>query len=214
MKASDQSLLKPHCCAAGHMAAGPGPSLRTAPASAIPKADDESAGGTPDVLILLLLEFAPFPACGSSEPDASWPWLGLRLPQASGLLCCFPKGLSHLPGKLSITASAPPASWVETDADQPKAHCYYSKKLGHTLLHREALATSPFKQIFTVRQMASHRIEDSQHQNRGPYRRLFLSQMYKIMNVKKLICIEHLLYARYCHMCTHILLYFILTTTL
>lgn len=94
LKASDQSLLRSHCCAAGHVAAGPGPSLRTAPAPAIPEADEESAGGTPgtpDVLILLLLAFAAFPACGSSEPDASWPWLGLRLPPASGFSAVFPR---------------------------------------------------------------------------------------------------------------------------
>lgn len=71
-----------------------------------------------------------------------------------------------------------------------KARCYYYKKLGHTLLHREALATSPFKQIFTVRQMASHRIEGSQHQDRGPSKRLFLSRMYKNVNVKKPVCTE------------------------
>lgn len=119
LRASDQSLLRSHCSAAGHVAAGPGPPLRTAPASAIPEADDESAGGMPEVLLLLLLAFAALPACGSSEPDASWLWLGLRLPPASGLLCCFPKSLSHLPGSrppgggtLSITASAPlRAAW-------------------------------------------------------------------------------------------------------
>lgn len=73
---------------------------------------------------------------------------------------------------------------------RPKARCYYYKELGHTLLHREALATSQFKQIFTVRQMASHRIEGSQHQDRGPYKRLLLSRMYKNVNVKKPMCIE------------------------
>lgn len=180
LRAPDKSLFKSYCCAAGHVASGPGPSLRTAPAFAIPKADDNSAGGGPDVLIMLLLGILSHSRPGGSpEPVASWPQLGLRPPQTSGLLCCFfplPRAsATYLSGSMAIRKRhtehqgpcTAPLSSVETEADHPKGHCSCYKKLGQALLHREQLRPSP------------------QHREAGLPRRLFLSRMYEDENDKE-----------------------------
>lgn len=143
------------------MASGPGPSLRTTPACAIPKADDDSAGRRPDVLLMLLLGIlsCPWPG-GSSEPVASCPWLGLKPPQAlffSDVFFSLPRALATCQAtrpsgrKASWPVLCPP-SWVETDADHPKGHC--SPPQG------AARANSPFKQTPAVTQIASHAAPD------------------------------------------------------
>lgn len=116
LKVSGWSQLGSHCCAAAHVASGPGLSLKTTPAFATPESDNDSAGSRPDVLIRLLLGvwFHSQPG-SSSQPVASWPWLELRPPQVPGFLCCFlssPQGLASCQATWPSGREAYWASWL------------------------------------------------------------------------------------------------------
>ena len=90
LRVSGWSQLESQCRAAGHVASGTGPSLKTAPAFATREADDDSAGSRPDVLTMLLLgTLSHSRPSNSSQPVASWPWLGRRPLWATGHLCSF-----------------------------------------------------------------------------------------------------------------------------
>lgn len=100
------SQLESQCCATGSVAFGTSPpSLKTAPAFATCEADDDSAGSSSDVPLMLLLgTLSHSRPSNSSQPVASRPWLGLRPPRLSGLLYFLlssPSGLSRASGPVA-----------------------------------------------------------------------------------------------------------------
>ena len=118
------SQLESQCCATGSVAFGTSPpSLKTAPAFASCEADDDSAGSSSDVPLMLLLgALSHSRPSNSSQPVASRPWLGLRPPRLSGLLYFLlssPSGLSRVLGPVARAVATASVRGVGRDADVP-----------------------------------------------------------------------------------------------
>ena len=81
------------------------PKSRSTNAVFVDEADEDSAGSSSDVLLMLLLgALSHSRPSNSSQPVASRPWLGLRPPRLLGLLCFLlssPSGLSRVSGPVA-----------------------------------------------------------------------------------------------------------------